>query len=150
FKDAKTAGFDLFLASGFRSYELQNFYYTNYAASAGQQEADKYSAKPGNSEHQTGLAFDISLSSRQCYLETCFGDTEDAKWLEANSTSYGFILRYPNNKVDATGYQYEPWHFRYVGVELAAALKQSNLSLDEAKPFLDSALSELIAKDLVR
>jgi D-alanyl-D-alanine carboxypeptidase len=142
---AKAAGHDLMVGSAFRSYTLQNTYYTNYVRTSGEAEANKYSAKPGQSEHQTGLVVDLSLTSRQCYLETCFGQTEAGKWLAANASSYGFILRYPENKTEITEYQYEPWHFRYVGAPLARALQQSKFTLDEAYPYLDAARTELVA-----
>ncbi|QQS19537.1 M15 family metallopeptidase [Candidatus Saccharibacteria bacterium] len=143
FSAASTAGHDIMLASGFRSYALQQTYFSNYSRLYGEESANKFSAKPGQSEHQTGLAFDISLSSRVCYLEICFGDTEAGKWLAAHSYEYGFILRYPADKTAITQYQYEPWHFRYVGYDLASALHKNNLTLDEAYPYLQTALSEL-------
>lgn len=149
FSAAKRAGHDIMLASGYRSYQLQQTYYFNYVRVSGETEANKYSAKPGQSEHQTGLAFDISLTSRQCYLETCFGDTPAGKWLEQNAADCGFILRYPTDKTDITRYQYEPWHFRYVGRDMALALKKSGLSLDEAWPYLESARKDLQKRDLI-
>lgn len=147
FDDAATNGIELYIASGYRSYELQNYYYSNYVRTHGEAEANKFSAKPGHSEHQTGLAFDISLRSDECYLETCFGDTVGGKWLADHAHEYGFILRYPADKTDITDYQYEPWHFRYVGRDLAMALHQSGLTLDEASSYLDKALHELDQHD---
>lgn len=143
FADAKTAGHDIFIASGYRSFDLQQMYYSNYVRVSGQAEADKYSAKPGTSEHQTGIAFDISLSDRSCYLEACFGETKAGQWLASNAYKYGFILRYPADKTTTTGYQYEPWHFRFVGKDLAVALKDSGLTLDEALPHLQKAYEKL-------
>lgn len=143
FNAAKTKGYDLMVASGYRSYDLQNTYYSNYVATSGQEAADTYSARPGYSEHQTGLAVDISLVSRECYLEACFGATPAGAWLAAHAHEYGFILRYPENKSSVTGYQFEPWHFRYVGPVLANALHDSGLTLDEAWPYLDKALTQL-------
>lgn len=140
FAGAKQAGFDLKIGSGFRSHALQNTYYTNYSRTYGQAEADKFSAKPGYSEHQTGLAIDIATTDNYCYLEECFGDTPAGKWLAENSHKYGFILRYPKDK--QTDFTYESWHFRYVGKDLAGALKQSNLTLDEATPYLLKAMAE--------
>ena len=139
FSDAKLAGFDLILASGFRSYELQQSYFNAYSSASGETEANMFSARPGQSEHQTGMAFDVSLTSRQCYLEVCFGETAAGKWVANNATSYGFIVRYPAEKTAITKYQYEPWHLRYVGKDLANALKQSGLSLDEAVQIIDGA-----------
>jgi D-alanyl-D-alanine carboxypeptidase len=144
FDAAKTAGFDLMLASGYRSYELQQTYFTSYAKAYGEEAASKFSARPGQSEHQTGLAFDISYTSRECYLDICFGETEAGKWIAAHSYEYGFIVRYPKDKTEITQYQYEPWHLRYVGIELATALHDSNLTLDEAYQALQSTRTKLL------
>ncbi|MBP9852968.1 M15 family metallopeptidase [Candidatus Saccharibacteria bacterium] len=142
FVDASAAGYDLMVASGFRSYELQQTYFTSYASINGAAAANTYSALPGQSEHQTGLAIDISTANSQCYLDICFGETPAGKWLAANAANYGFILRYPNDKTAVTQYQYEPWHFRYVGIPLAKALTKSNLTLDEAQPYFDKAYEQ--------
>lgn len=142
--DAKTAGYDLMIGSGFRTYELQKLYYTNYARINGQEQADKYSSKPGYSEHQTGLAFDITLRSMECYISVCFGDTAAGKWVATRAVDYGFILRYPADKTEVTKYQYEPWHLRYVGRPLAKALTESELTLDEAYSYLQKTRAELI------
>ncbi len=149
FTAAKQAGHDLFVASGYRSYSLQEKYYTNYVRISGEAEANMYSAKPGTSEHQTGIAFDVSLADRQCYLEVCFGETVAGKWLAEHAAEYGFILRYPADKTAITKYQYEPWHFRYVGKELAGALRESGLTLDEALPYLERALDKLKQEKLI-
>ena len=150
FKAAQAAGHDVMLASGYRSYEQQQVYFTNYSRLYGEEAANKFSARPGQSEHQTGLAFDVSLTSRACYLEVCFGETEAGKWFAAHSYEYGFILRYPADKIDITQYQYEPWHFRYVGRDLARALHESKLTLDEAYPYLQTALAELKSRGEVK
>ncbi len=150
FKAAQAAGHDVMLASGYRSYEQQQVYFTNYSRLYGEKAANKFSARPGQSEHQTGLAFDVSLTSRACYLEVCFGETEAGKWFAAHSYEYGFILRYPADKIDITQYQYEPWHFRYVGRDLAPALHESKLTLDEAYPYLQTALAELKSRGEVK
>ena len=131
FADAKKAGFDLLFSSGYRSADLQAAYYNSYVKRDGVAAANKYSAKPGTSEHQTGLAFDVARSDRKCYLEICFADTDEGKWLADNAYKYGFTLRYKNGKEDITGYQYEPWHFRYVGAELAAELYNTDQTLEE-------------------
>jgi LAS superfamily LD-carboxypeptidase LdcB len=149
FTAANAAGHDILLASGYRSYEQQQIYFSNYSRLYGEESANKFSARPGQSEHQTGLSLDISLSSRQCYLEVCFGDTEAGKWLAAHAHEYGFILRYPADKTAITEYQYEPWHFRYVGRDLARALHESGLTLDEAYPYLQKALAELKGQGVV-
>ncbi len=123
--DAAKEGLNLFIVSGYRSYEYQKNLYNRYVARDGKAEADTYSARPGHSEHQTGLAFDI------CSLETSFENTAEGKWLAANAHKYGFILRYPKGKQQITGYIYEPWHFRYIGVDKATAVYQSGLCLEE-------------------
>lgn len=143
FTDAKTAGFDLMIGSGFRSYTTQAMYFNNYVKASGEAAANLYSAKPGQSEHQTGLSLDIALTTKECYLDTCFGTTTAGKWLAEHSIDYGFILRYPSDKTAVTKYQYEPWHFRYVGTDLAKALHDSKLTLDEAYPYLQTTLEEL-------
>lgn len=113
---AASNGLNLSIISGFRSYSHQNNIYNNYVARDGKVAADRYSARPGHSEHQTGLAIDINSLSQS------FENTAEGKWLKDNSYHYGFILRYPKDGEAVTGYMYEPWHFRYVGVELATKL----------------------------
>lgn len=146
---AQSAGHELILGSGFRDYDLQSFYFNNYAKHSGEEAASKFSARPGQSEHQTGLAFDLGITSGECYLETCFGDLPAGLWLAENAYKYGFILRYPADKTEITGYQYEPWHFRYVGNNLALALHESGLTLDEARPYLQTALQQLIDQKII-
>ena len=136
FAAAKAAGHQLQIGSAFRGYELQRTYYSNYARLYGQAAADKLSARPGHSEHQTGLVMDVATPDRTCYLETCFGDTPAGRWLAMHAHEYGFIISYPKGKEAITGYQYEPWHIRYVGKELAGALKQADMTLDQATPLL--------------
>lgn len=136
FTGAEQAGFELQIGSGFRGAELQKTYYDNYSRVYGQAAADTFSAKPGYSEHQTGLVVDVSETSNHCYLQECFGDTEAGKWLANNAHKYGFILRYPKDKDGITDFRYEPWHFRYVGKELATALYESGLTMDEASSYL--------------
>ena len=113
---ARAAGLNIYISSGFRSYSYQKTLYNNYVNRDGVVAADTYSARAGHSEHQSGLAFDVNT------INDSFANTEEGKWLNDNCYKYGFILRYPNGKGDETGYQYEPWHFRYVGVELAEKL----------------------------
>ena len=113
---AKVDGLNIYISSGFRSYSYQKTLYNNYVNRDGFVAADTYSARAGHSEHQSGLAFDVNT------INDSFANTEEGKWLNDNCYKYGFILRYPNGKSDETGYQYEPWHFRYVGVELAEKL----------------------------
>lgn len=131
FAGAKQANINIMMTSGFRSAELQKKFYDSYVAKDGQAAADRYSARPGTSEHQTGLAADIARTDRKCYLEVCFGDTPEGKWLAANAHLYGFIIRYPDKKEPVTGYQYEPWHIRYVGIELATELHNNHQTMEE-------------------
>ena len=147
FADAKAVGYNLMIGSGFRSSQLQSTYYNNFVRTRGQAYADKVSARPGTSEHQLGLAVDLAYTSQECYLHTCFADTGAGKWLAANAHNYGFILRYSKGREDITGYQFEPWHFRYVGRDLALALYQSGLTLDEAEPYLLKTRENLGYKD---
>ncbi len=109
--------------SAFRSYAAQASDHAALVARDGLVVADNESARAGYSEHQTGLAVDLApVPSGGCNLEICFGTTPQGKWLAANAWQYGFLLRYPADKVAITGYQYEPWHFRYIGVPLATEL----------------------------
>jgi zinc D-Ala-D-Ala carboxypeptidase len=113
--------------SAYRSYDVQVSVYGGYAASEGADQADTHSARPGYSEHQSGLALDISALPAKCTLAACFADTDQGKWLKANSYKWGFILRYPKDLTDITGYTFEPWHYRYVGVELATAMHDTKI-----------------------
>ncbi len=125
FAAAKSDGLNLFVKSGFRSYATQKRIYNNYVSRDGVAEADRYSARPGHSEHQTGLAFDINK------IDSSFEGTPEAIWLAANCHKYGFIIRYPKGKEAITGYMYEPWHIRYLGVKTATAVYNSGLCLEE-------------------
>lgn len=120
--DAGTGG--LSIVSGYRSYATQEQLYWGYVHDYGQAYADTISARPGYSEHQTGLAMDIGNAAGSCGLSTCFGDTAAGKWVAANAHKYGFIVRYPNGYTGTTGYSYEPWHLRYVGVALATDMNR--------------------------
>jgi len=139
FTAAASEGYQLVIGSGYRSANLQSTYFYSLANSVGETVANQSIARPGESEHQTGLAIDVTTVSRNCYLADCFADTYDGQWLANNSYKYGFILRYPKGKEGITGYIYEPWHFRYVGIDLATALHESSLTLDEAWTYLESA-----------
>jgi len=116
------------LQSAYRSYSVQVKVYNGYVASAGKAGADAQSARPGFSEHQTGLAADISALPLTCALAACFGQTPQGIWLAANAYRFGFLLRYPADKTPVTGFIYEPWHFRYVGVALAAEMKRTGVT----------------------
>lgn len=129
--DAKKEGLDINIRSGFRSTETQSILYNNYVQRDGVEKASRYSAKPGHSEHETGLAIDISNGDYTTSIGDWFNDTPQAKWLYENAHKYGFILRYPEGKEDITGYKYESWHYRYVGVEHSQYFNQNNLTLEE-------------------
>lgn len=113
---AKEDNLDIYISSGYRSYSKQSTIYDRYVKQDGKEEADAFSARPGHSEHQSGLAVDLNI------INDSFANTKEAKWLAENCYKYGFILRYPKGKSNETGYKYEPWHFRYVGVDLASKL----------------------------
>jgi D-alanyl-D-alanine carboxypeptidase len=118
--DAKSEGITFNLQSGYRSYNFQVALYNSYVKSQGQSVADRQSARPGHSEHQTGLAADLGGASQPaCNVEACYADTIEGKWLAANAYKYGFLVRYPADKEQTTGYLYEPWHIRYIGAELS-------------------------------
>lgn len=127
--DAKEMGVRLRVISSFRSYQAQKSVYEGYVAKDGQTAADTYSARPGTSEHQTGWAVDLGGNS--CDLEICFANTTEGKWLAEHAHVYGFIIRYPEGKQSITGYQYEPWHIRYVGTDLALQLYLSKQTMEE-------------------
>jgi len=122
---AAEEGLDIWLASGFRSYDTQDRIYNNYVSDYGQETADTFSARPGHSEHQTGLAIDVNT------IDDSFAGTPEAIWLENHAHEYGFIIRYPKGKEDITGYKYEPWHIRYLGIEKATEVYNSGLTLEE-------------------
>ena len=124
-EDAAREGIILFLNSGYRDYDTQEAIYNNYVSMDGKEEADTYSARPGHSEHQTGLAFDLNS------FEESFGETAEGLWLAKNCHKYGFIIRYPKGKEHITGYIYEPWHVRYLGKDTATKVYNSGLCLEE-------------------
>jgi D-alanyl-D-alanine carboxypeptidase len=131
FSTAEKDGIKLILVSGFRSYALQRAVYGNYSAAYGTEKADTFSARPGHSEHQTGLAADVGAQSRHCELDICFKDTPEGRWVAENSQNFGFIIRYQQNTQELTGYQFEPWHLRYLGHDLAEQVRTSNQTLEE-------------------
>jgi D-alanyl-D-alanine carboxypeptidase len=129
---AQKDGLKLMVSSGYRSYNFQVGLYNRYVQQQGKATADSQSARPGYSEHQTGLAVDLEPASRKCEVETCFANTPEGKWVAANAYKYGFLVRYQEGKQNITGYIYEPWHIRYVGKDLAAEVnKQGNPTLEE-------------------
>lgn len=130
-EDAKINGYNIDIMSGYRDYFYQDKIYTKLLKEKGFAYAFRSVAKPGCSEHQTGLAIDICVyKDDKCYIEHELEDMEEIKWLIENSYKYGFILRYPRYMEDKTGYNYEPWHFRYVG-ELAEYLHRNNMLLED-------------------
>lgn len=124
FAAAKANGTPLRLSSAYRSYSYQVGLYNGYVSKQGQQSAEEQSARPGHSEHQTGLAVDVSPERGDCEVEVCFADTPSGKWVAANAHKYGFIVRYDKDLSATTGYSFEPWHLRYIGVELAAEMQK--------------------------
>jgi D-alanyl-D-alanine carboxypeptidase len=122
------AGLDFSVQSAYRSYDSQVRVYNDDVARNGQAFADTDTARPGHSEHQTGLAVDISAVPAKCSLAACFAQTPQGEWLAANAWRFGFLLRYPADKVPVTGFTFEPWHFRYIGVSLAAQLHTTGVT----------------------
>lgn len=133
FDDAKKENVHLVAISGYRSYESQIDVYRYNINTYGEQYANTVSAKPGESEHQTGLAMDVSSKSINYQLINEFSDTPEGIWLKNNCHKYGFIIRYPENKEEITGYIYESWHIRYVGIYAANYIYNKNITLEEYK-----------------
>ncbi|WP_044336544.1 M15 family metallopeptidase [Rossellomorea aquimaris] len=131
FTSAKAEGVMLTAISGYRSYEYQKMLLEREIAQFGKEKAVMAVAPPGQSEHQSGLAMDISSQSNNFQVNIEFADTKEGKWLAENAYKYGFILRYPEDKVSITQYQYEPWHFRYVGKDAAKVIYENDWSLEE-------------------
>lgn len=127
--EAKKEGISYYVLSGYRSYENQQKIYNEEVKNSDQATADALVARPGHSEHQTGLALD--LGTTECDLEQCFGDTKGGIWLAQHAHEYGFIIRYQKGWETRTGYQYEPWHLRYVGNELAGLLTNNQQTMEE-------------------
>ena len=125
---AKEDGLNIRVTSAYRSYSYQVNLYNNYVKTDGEKLADTYSARPGYSEHQTGLVVDVTRSFDNF---NNFENTEEYKWMLEHASDYGFILRYPKDKEEITTYTFEAWHYRYVGVDLAKKIKESNLTFDE-------------------
>ena len=129
FEAAGEAGVPLSTVSGYRSYSKQATIYQRKVDSIGRKAADRISARPGTSEHQLGLAMDIAKKGASS-LTTAFADTPQGRWVSENAHRYGFIIRYLKDYEDVTGYSYEPWHIRYVGVEQATAIYESGLPME--------------------
>jgi D-alanyl-D-alanine carboxypeptidase len=132
FEGARKDGIYLRGVSAYRSYRTQRWLFQHYVNRDGYETATQYSATPGTSEHQTGLAIDVSGEDGKCAVSSCFADTKEAKWLSKHSAEYGFIVRYPKGKESITGYKYEPWHIRYVGpVAMATEIRDRGITLEE-------------------
>jgi len=131
FAAAKEDGIHLAGVSGYRSHSVQKALFQRYVERDGEEAARRYSAEPGHSEHETGLAMDVSGIDGKCAAEDCFADTKEAEWLDRHAHEFGFIIRYPKGKESVTGYQYEPWHLRYVGKELAKEIAEQGITLEE-------------------
>ncbi|ECL7895159.1 TPA: D-alanyl-D-alanine carboxypeptidase family protein [Listeria innocua] len=131
FKAADKDGKKLFAVSGYRSYKRQQEVFQAEVNSKGDKKAREAVAYPGTSEHQTGLAMDISSENQSYELTEAFGNTPEGKWLEENAHNYGFILRYMKGREDITKYQYESWHYRYVGKDAATIIYKNNWTLEE-------------------
>ncbi|MHC5558356.1 M15 family metallopeptidase [Kocuria sp. U4B] len=121
---ARADGVRIVLVSGYRSYDEQAATYAGWVAQQGQAAADTASARPGHSEHQTGLAVDVGEGSG-CDLQVCFADTAAAAWVADHAAEHGFVVRYPRGAQAVTGYWYEPWHLRYLGAQRARELVRS-------------------------
>ena len=131
FDAALAKGLRLYACSGYRSYERQKQIFEDYCQRDGEDEANRYSARPGSSEHQTGLCMDVTCQGVEFELRGSFEDTEEGKFVLTHAHEYGFIIRYPKGKESITGYIYEPWHIRYLGKETAMKVFQSGLTYDE-------------------
>lgn len=131
FSQANQEGIELYAVSGYRSYKTQKSLYDTYVRTQGEAHAAAFSAVPGKSEHQTGLAMDVSGLDSATRLEQTFADTLEGEWLAKNCADFGFIIRYPKGKEDITGYAYEPWHLRYVGKEMAEEIMSRDITLEE-------------------
>ena len=129
-RKAKDEGYNIRVVSSFRSYDYQEKLYNKYCLEKGIEYADMCSAKAGHSEHQTGLAVDVSdiLGEYDNFM-----DTKEYKWMQNNAYKYGFILRYPKYKIDITGFKFEPWHYRYVGIDIAKIIFENNITFEEYK-----------------
>ena len=128
---AREEDIDIVSTTAYRSYGFQEYLYNHYVETKGQEEADKVSAKPGSSEHQTGLVADLSTSEIDYVNGSAFGDTAAGHWIAEHCWEYGFIVRYPDGLEGITGYTYEPWHVRYVGLVAAKEIHEENITLEE-------------------
>lgn len=125
------AGLELFAQSGYRSFDRQDAIFASNVEAYGEEAANNVSARPGESEHQTGLTMDLTSPDVGFKLNTNFGNTDEGQWLKEHAAEYGFIIRYPKGKEDITKYQYEPWHLRYVGEKAATEIMKKGITLEE-------------------
>ncbi|MFX3636431.1 MAG: D-alanyl-D-alanine carboxypeptidase family protein [Candidatus Pristimantibacillus sp.] len=131
FAAAKQDGIHLAGVSAYRSHTTQKSLFERYVKKDGMEKALTYSAFPGTSEHETGLSIDVSGSDGKCAAEDCFGDTDEAEWLDKHASEYGFIIRYPEGADAITGYKYEPWHIRYLGEDISTEIASKGITLEE-------------------
>ncbi|MGM8211367.1 D-alanyl-D-alanine carboxypeptidase family protein [Virgibacillus sp. W0430] len=131
FAAADKAGLNLFAQSGYRSYERQETIFTSNVQKHGEKSANTFSAKPGQSEHQSGLSMDVTSPEVKFQLTIAFGDTKEGQWLVKHASEFGYIIRYPEGKETITQYQYEPWHLRYVGKKAATEIMEKSITLEE-------------------
>lgn len=131
FAAANSQGISLLGVSGYRSHATQTSLFNYYVKKDGYEKARTYSALPGTSEHETGLAIDVTGGDGKCPAQDCFGGTPEANWLQEHAAEFGFIIRYPQGKEAITGYKYEPWHLRYVGKEIALEIMDKGITLEE-------------------
>jgi D-alanyl-D-alanine carboxypeptidase len=129
--DAFDAGHDVYVRSAYRSYAEQERTFAYWLSALGEAEARRVSAEPGHSEHQLGTAADLTSADTGYDLNEAFGETSAGRWLAENAYRYGFALSYPAGTEAVTGYAYEPWHYRYIGLVHAAAWRSSGLTLVE-------------------
>lgn len=143
FEAAADDDIELRLISGYRSFETQEETYDYWVQRYGRRAAERSSARPGHSEHQSGLAVDLDDASGDCYLDRCFGDSDAGVWLQDNAYRFGFIKSYPQGGEDRTGFMYEPWHWRYVGPRASGRMHQLDIEFLEDYTDPERALAGL-------
>lgn len=147
FAAAQESGLHFRVVSGYRSYDTQAGTFDYWVRQSGSAAADAVSARPGHSEHQTGLAADLDNTTGECYLEQCFGETDEGRWVQEHAHEFGFIISYPQGEEQVTGYAYEPWHIRYVGPQVAEDMHRRDyrvLSNYLAPPAVSVRIGELL------
>ena len=130
-QEALKQGYEIFVDSSYRTYEYQERVFNKIASEKGLDHAKKFVAIPGGSEHQTGLAIDIIFRRNNEMIEEQKEEDPEIKWLFSHAHKFGFILRYPKGKEEITGFNFEPWHFRYVGKKVAEEIFASDITLEE-------------------